>query len=137
MKKIQSIYYIPVSEIKRFDADLESVKIETYSDFRKIEVTRDKSAPVSNPKIDDAGTIYAISITQKLLHCSLTLLEACRLGCVIRAITADGQSYIYGCVDFPLFGTIRRNVAGTAKDFAGYTLSLSGSQRHDELLLRE
>lgn len=135
LRKITALSYLPVSAISQFVVDKDSVWITQSSDFLPLRIIRKNTAPNVTPKSSDAGDLYAISLSTKILHRSEALMVAVKKGCVLKVDTYDGNSYIYGTKSFPLFGTVVRNLASTAKDFTGFTLSLSGSQLHDCLLL--
>lgn len=136
LRKITALSYLPVSAISSFDVDKDSVRITKTSEFRPLHIIRKNTAPNVTPKSGDAGDLYTISLSTKILHRSDDLMVAVKRGCILKVDTYDGHSYIYGTKNFPLFGTVVRNLASTAKDFTGFTLSLSGSQLHDGLLLQ-
>lgn len=135
LRKITALSCLPVSSISSFVVDKDSVRITKISEFIPLHIIRKNTAPNVTPKIGDAGALYTISLSTKILHRSEALMVAVKKGCILKVDTYDGNSYIYGTKSFPLFGTVVRNLASTAKDFTGYTLSLSGSQLHDGLLL--
>lgn len=137
LKKILSIAFIPISSVVDFSVFGESVQLRTSKEFYRLTSQPGKTTANVTSKISDAGCLYTIAISSKLLYRPLGLMQAVNNGCLILIRTADGAAYIYGCADFPLRGTVVRNVSPTAKDFSGFTLSLSGSQLHDALLLTD
>lgn len=135
LKKIHSISFLPVGDILQFNRTHDSVRILANKEFEKLKCQSGKTTLSCSPKSGDPGTLYGITVSSKLLHRPMSLMGAVQSGCIIRIDTADGLSYIYGCSDFPLRGSVVRNIASTAKDFSGFTLSLTGSQLHDALEL--
>lgn len=137
LRKIISISVIPLSAVTQFYVIGTGVRLSTTIPINPVSViTKSVSLNVAI-KSGDGGDLYTISLSAKVLHRTDAVLSAVRSGCLIQVETADGASYIYGTDQFPLRGSIVRKLAAMAKDFSGYTLSLSGSQLHDGLQLLE
>lgn len=137
LRKIVSISYLPREKVRSFEVDDDTVRIVSDMPFISLQSIKDKTSVSCSPKESDAGILYNIAVSARLLYRASDLISSTRKGCIVKVVTADGKSHVLGSYDFPLRGSVIRNLASTAKDFAGFSLSLAGNQLHDSLLLRE
>ena len=128
LQKITSISYLPVSDISDFRVKDDTVEISKTGEFIKLSSVPGKTSPTISPKGSDAGTLYSVSISSKLLSSDANFKKAVISGCILRVRTADNKFWILGSHDFPLRGCINKNIAATAKAFSGYNFSLSCNQ---------
>lgn len=98
---------------------------------------------IQAPDVQQTDNGYTISAKltmrgSKLSTSDISLLNKRIVeGCLLRGKTANGEYYLYGCINYPLFGTVQKTIGKNKTDLTCVTLNLSAKTTYPPALIAE